>query len=286
MPENLPSPLPEEMLAKNRLIYDDATDAFWRLAVYEPLHQGWELSNLGGLDVLEDLGSLARLGAGQRALELGSGLGAACRYLASRFGCEVVGLELNGQQVEKAHRRLAGSEPEVARNVRFELGDLLDYRPDQLFDVVYTVDTLMLIEDIEGALALAARCLRPKGRIFLAEILAGPEIREETRRFVWDEDGMISLWSPRDYRVALGTLGFEGIDILDLNDLAVQRHDTMLKALDRHREKIVREDGEAMFERCVDLMSRYRRAFADRELLYRRIIGELSSDQHPLGGST
>ncbi len=262
----------EEMLAKNRLIYDDADDAFWRLAVYEPLHQGWELSNLGGLDVLDELGELAGLREGMRVLELGSGLGAACRYLAGRFACDVVGLELNAQQVAKARSRLQLEEPEVAARVSFELGDLLAYRPDRPFEAVYTIDTLMLIEGIPAALELARSCLRPGGRLFLAEILAGPELREETRRFVWEEDGMVSLLTPEEYRHPLQRLGFVDIEIRDSNALAVRRHDSMLLALEENREEIERQEGVAMFRRCVDLMSRYRSAFEDRELLYRRIL--------------
>ena len=262
----------EEMLAKNRLIYDDADDAFWRLAVYEPLHQGWELSNLGGLDVLDELGELAGLREGSRVLELGSGLGAACRYLAGRFGCTVVGSELNAQQVAKARARLEHEEAAVATRVSFELGDLLDYRPEHLFDAVYTIDTLMLIEGLPAALELARNCLRPGGILFLAEILAGPELREETRRFVWEEDGMVSLLTPGEYRQELQGIGFENLEILDLNALAVRRHDDMLAALDQNRDEIVRQEGLAMFRRCVDLMSRYRRAFRAQELLYRRIF--------------
>ena len=92
-----------ELLEKNR-IYDTAADDIWRRVVYDPVHDGWEFTNMGGRHVLDYVGRLAQASPGRRVVELCSGLGDTCRYLARVFDCEVTGIELNPRQIARAPR--------------------------------------------------------------------------------------------------------------------------------------------------------------------------------------
>jgi sarcosine/dimethylglycine N-methyltransferase len=58
----------EEILLKNQ-IYNHAADPLWRLAVYEPVHDGWEFTNMGGRQVLDFIGMQAGLDSGKEVLE-------------------------------------------------------------------------------------------------------------------------------------------------------------------------------------------------------------------------
>ena len=56
----------------------------------------------GGLKLTERLGTLLGLTAQSRVLDIASGKGTSALFLAERFGCEVLGIDYSGQNVEKA----------------------------------------------------------------------------------------------------------------------------------------------------------------------------------------
>src|SRR5260370_18836975 len=57
----------------------------------------------GGLRLTERLGSLLRLTAESRVLDVASGKGASAFFLAEQFGCHVVGVDYGGQNIANAN---------------------------------------------------------------------------------------------------------------------------------------------------------------------------------------
>src|SRR5206468_4489498 len=90
---------------KQLQVWDASDDPLWHLTVYEPLYGGKIFANLGGPALLDYLGAYAGLGPQHNVLELGSGMGDACEYVASHFGSRVTGVELSAQQIERARER-------------------------------------------------------------------------------------------------------------------------------------------------------------------------------------
>src|SRR5260370_18339565 len=70
----------------------------------------------GGVKLTERLGTLLRLTAQSRVLDIVSGKGTSALFLAERFGCEVLGIDYSAQNVKQASA--AGARP-----VRFRNGD-------------------------------------------------------------------------------------------------------------------------------------------------------------------
>src|SRR5262245_53222974 len=85
MVEPVPDPSAASAAAKNRQ-YDTVGDEVWRIAVYEPVHHGWEFTNAGGAPVLDALAFACQVEPGSAVLELCSGTGAVARYLHLRHG--------------------------------------------------------------------------------------------------------------------------------------------------------------------------------------------------------
>src|SRR5262245_19974873 len=134
---------PSDIVIKNR-IYDHAANGAWRLVVYEPVHEGWAFTNIGGMKFLDYMGHRAYLAPNSTVLELCSGLGDTCLYIANRFGSSVTGLDVNARQVRTARRRLR-SVAIGGRPVRFIRADVQTWKPDSLFDLVYSLDSLVLV---------------------------------------------------------------------------------------------------------------------------------------------
>lgn len=102
-------------------------------------------------------------------LDVGAGIGGPSRYLASRFGCQVTGLDLVGE-----YCRVADS---LAKRVK--LDNLLNYRQgdathipfeDATFDVVWTQHASMNIADKKRLYSEMHRVLKPGGKLAIYDI--------------------------------------------------------------------------------------------------------------------
>src|SRR5260370_32457990 len=89
----------------------------------------------GGLRLTERLGSLLRLTADSRVLDVASGKGASAFFLAEQFGCHVVGVDYSSRNVANANE-LADTKG-LAPRLRFERGDAEGLSlPDESFDAI------------------------------------------------------------------------------------------------------------------------------------------------------
>jgi SAM-dependent methyltransferase len=151
-----------------------------------------------------------RLGAraGQRVLDVGGGLGGPARTLAVEFGCDVTVLDLTESYVRAAReltRRMG-----LGDRVRHEVGNALALPyADGAFDVVWTQNSGMNIEDKPGLYRGFHRVLRPGGLLALQEPMAGP-VQPCLFPLMWARDASTSfLRPPAEMRALIATTGFE-----------------------------------------------------------------------------
>jgi SAM-dependent methyltransferase len=88
----------------------------------------------------------------RRALDLGTGTGAGALAIARRFPeAEVVGVDLAGEMVEQARRKLSD---ELSARVRFEVGDAsrLPF-DDESFDLVAHANMFPFFDELDRVLA-------------------------------------------------------------------------------------------------------------------------------------
>jgi ubiquinone/menaquinone biosynthesis C-methylase UbiE len=109
---------------------------------------------------LQRLVEITALGAGDRFVDLGCGVGALTAEIARRTGADGIGVDFAAAAIAYAR----GKTPDDER-VRFVEGDLnaLDL-PEQRFDAAIAVDTLYFVQDLPRALAKMFSLLKPGGR--------------------------------------------------------------------------------------------------------------------------
>lgn len=98
---------------------------------------------------------------GDRVLDLGCGWGAFAIYAAERYGAEVVGVTVSGEQAELAYRRAQGLPVEIR---------LQDYREvDEPFDHVVSLGMFEHVgpKNHRSFMEVVARCLKPGGLCLL-----------------------------------------------------------------------------------------------------------------------
>ncbi|MFJ7956362.1 class I SAM-dependent methyltransferase [Streptomyces sp. NPDC096319] len=133
----------------------------------------------------------ARLGAGARVLDVGSGTGRPVADLLARAGCEVTGIDVSGEMVALASAQVPGA--------RFEQCDVRAFdAPEGHFDAVCAFFPLMMMSRAEAAASLGrmAGWLAPGGFLVTATVPADVEDVE----IVWMERTVrVSSFSVEEY---------------------------------------------------------------------------------------
>jgi ubiquinone/menaquinone biosynthesis C-methylase UbiE len=111
---------------------------------------------------LETLLRIAKIGEGQRVLDLGCGPGMIAEYISDSTGACVTGLDYSPQAIALARARTGGKKHRMS----FGIGNLddLPFAPCS-FDVVISIDSLYMPNDLDGTLTQMLRILSPGGRI-------------------------------------------------------------------------------------------------------------------------
>lgn len=165
------------------------------------------IESFAGVGYFQDLAAIA---AGEAVLDLGSGSGTDSFVAALRTGPDgrVVGFDMTDEQLAKA-RGLA--DQEGFAQVELRAGYIENPPVDEAaFDCVISNGVINLSPDKPAVFAAAARTLRPRGRLALADIVSAKQLPEGVTCDA-------SLWAAciggamqRDcYREAIEAAGFE-----------------------------------------------------------------------------
>ena len=252
---------------KQLRVWDVSDDPRWRLTVYEPVYGGKIYANNGGPALLDYMGAYAGLGPEHSVLELGSGMGDACEYVASHFGCRVTGVEMSTRQIERARER---HRDRRTRGFDFVEADMLQWEPSERYDLVYFGDMLGVAQDRRAVLERVHRWLRPGGALTITDIVAGPDLGDEDRAFIWREDGF-DVPFQADGLAMIRDVGFQELDVTDLTPTVVTMQETILQASYQHKATLVDAVGADRWLEWVEGARGYRRLFAERKLVSLRI---------------
>jgi arsenite methyltransferase len=124
--------------------------------------------HLGGVAATEELVALCHIDAGTYVLDVGCGAGATPCFIAKKYGCRVVGVDISNRMIERSRER--AKKEGVAHKVEFRVADAQDLPfEDDLFDAVITESVTAFPEDKQGAVNEYARVTRPGGYVGLNE---------------------------------------------------------------------------------------------------------------------
>jgi ubiquinone/menaquinone biosynthesis C-methylase UbiE len=154
-----------------------------------------------------ELGEALGLSAGQRVLDVGSGIGGASRYFAATYAVHVTGIDLTPEYCRLATRfaRSTG----LADRLEYRVGSALAMPfEDAIFDAAYTQHVAMNIADKPSLYAGVGRVLKPDAVFGVYDVLQGPH-GDVIYPTPWADDASTSfLATPDEMRRLLGAAGF------------------------------------------------------------------------------
>ncbi len=192
-------------------------------------------------------GELQSVTQDSRGIDLGGGYAGSARYLARKFGCEVVSLNLS--EVQNTQAREINQREKLTDLISVIDGDFenIPY-DDNSFDAAWSQDAFLHSGNRAGVLAEIKRVLKPGGELIFTDPMQRPGCSHERLQPVLDRIQLESLGSVEFYDQQLDGLGFKKLGFTDLSE-----------QLPRHYDRVRRE----LESRYDEMLNRISREYAD-----------------------
>jgi ubiquinone/menaquinone biosynthesis C-methylase UbiE len=206
----------------------------------------------GGLPAVEALARRAGIAGDSRVLDVCAGLGGPARFLASRYGCRVVGIDLTESRCRSATRltRMV----RLTRRVAFVRGDAaaLPFNSGS-FTAVVSQEGWLHIPDKGRVLRECSRVLAEGGRLAFTDWTAGPTLTSRERSQLRQWMATVRIESLDGYRRLLDRAGFVRIEA---EDLTPEWRWILRNRLEKHRrlkEETLARFGRGGYEEYAEL---------------------------------
>ena len=206
---------------------------------------------------VERLGrQLEPLDAAHRVLDLGSGYGGTARFLARRYDCNVLGVNLSEVQNRRARRLNAeqGLQSKVAIvDGSFESLEV----SDSSFDAVCSQDAMLHSGERSKVVAEAARVLKPGGVFAFCDIMQADTCPAGVLQPILDRIHLSSLGAPAAYREAADASGLAEDRFEDLTPHLITHYARILHETETKEEQLRGRVSEDYLQHMKEGLSRW-----------------------------
>ncbi|KAG1347117.1 Phosphoethanolamine N-methyltransferase 1 [Cocos nucifera] len=120
----------------------------------------------GGIETTKEFVAKLELKTGQKILDVGCGIGGGDFYMAKNYDVDVVGIDLSINMISFALERAIGCKC----SVEFEVADCAKkIYPDNTFDVIYSRDAILHIQDEPMLFRSFFKWLKPGGKLLITD---------------------------------------------------------------------------------------------------------------------
>ncbi|PON62187.1 Phosphoethanolamine N-methyltransferase [Parasponia andersonii] len=201
----------------------------------------------GGIETTKEFVAKLDLKLGQRVLDVGCGIGGGDFYMAENFDVEVVGIDLSVNMISLALERAIG----LKCAVEFEVADCTTKTyPDNSFDVIYSRDTILHIQDKPALFRSFYKWLKPGGKVLISDYCksAGTPTSEFAK---YIKERGYDLHDVEAYGQMLRNAGFEEVTAEDRTGQFMQVLQRELDVLEKEKDEFISDFSEVDYNEIV-----------------------------------
>ncbi|KAM9795263.1 phosphoethanolamine methyltransferase [Neosynchiropus ocellatus] len=203
----------------------------------------------GGHSTTKEFVDMLNLKPGQKVLDVGCGIGGGDFYMAKTFGVEVLGLDLSENMVDIALQRATN---QGIPSVQFEVADATKRNfPAGSFDVVYSRDTILHIDDKLALFKRFHTWLKPGGKLLISDYCCGEKPWSPEFQAYIKQRGYI-LYTPAQYGKFIEQAGFKNVLAEDRTKQFIHVIETELQRADAIKGEFIEEFSEEDYSAIVD----------------------------------
>ncbi|MGD0909301.1 MAG: methyltransferase domain-containing protein [Candidatus Acidiferrales bacterium] len=242
------------------------------------LHHGYwirgdETKELAQIQLVERLAQVAGIRPGSRILDVGCGTGASSIYLAKHYKAEVTGITISPIQVDMARKAAAAERV----NATFRLMDAEAMEFENLFDIVWSIESISHYQDIGNFFGSAARLLQPGGKVAVIDWFEKANLNPSDRKkhILPIEKGMlVELRTMQQYETWMRSSGLDIVQSKIMNENCAKSWDLGLGIIkEKALWRLAAENGAML----VDFLKTFRAmkaGFESGNFVYGLIVAE------------
>ena len=183
-------------------------------------------------------------------IDVGSGYGGSARWLAKKYGCHVMCLNLS--ETQNIRNRLMNNEQDLADRIEVVDGNFEEIpSDDQQFDIAWSQDAILHSGRREKVLDEVNRVLKPGGEFIFTDPMQADDCPEGVLGPVLNRIHLDSLGSFAFYRQQARRLGWEEVAVIDHNRQLVNHYTRVRQELVKRREELANKVSADYIDRMV-----------------------------------
>lgn len=213
----------------------------------------------------EFLATRAQATASSAIVDLGSGYCDSARYLAKRFGCRVIGVNL----IHSQNRRAQALNREIGRDKQISIVEADFTRaplPAGYAQVVWSQEAFLHATERDRVIYECARLLARGGRLIFTDILKTAPMEAEEARLIYERVHIDSLEAFDSYQRLIRDAGLRLEEIVDLSGHVAPSYADHVDSLRRHRADLIEAIGVEYVDYTIEAMGRWIRAAEEGKL--------------------
>ena len=233
--------------ARNYYNSDDADNFYATIWGGEDIHVGLYHSNEDLIAdashrTVERLASLLiNVTPNSRIIDLGSGYGGAARFLAKKFGCHVVALNLS--EVENERNRQLNRVQGLDRLITVVDGSFEKIPFDEdSFDVAWSQDAILHSGHRAQVISEVARILKPKGEFVFTDPMQANQCPAGVLQPILERIHLESLGSSNFYQSTAERCGLVSIAYHDHTQQLVNHYEAVLRETQRRERDLLKNN--------------------------------------------
>ncbi|WP_462272064.1 methyltransferase domain-containing protein [Methanohalophilus sp.] len=180
---------------------------------------------------------ISNLEKDSKILDIGAGYGGAARYLAKKYGCQVVALNLS--EVENERDRKMNEDQGLDHLITVVDGSFEEIPyPDFSFDVVWSQDAILHSGNREQVIKEVARVLKSGGDFVFTDPMQTDDCPEGVLQPILDRIHLETLGSPGFYRESAKKYGMKEIEFEEHSSQLPAHYGRVLKETEGQEDEL------------------------------------------------